>query len=100
MIKELSQEKVCGITTCFQAHFIGQEGAPSSWVNCKIGILENARRSIKKGDQKIQDGCAHLGAVEVARDLDNITHGKRNSLKAESSCTWEDFMGLEALTSR
>ena len=40
LIKDLNQENVSAIARCFQARFMGQEGAPDSKENSKIGSLE------------------------------------------------------------
>ena len=64
------------------------------------GILENVRRRTKKGYQKLQGDCAHVGDVEVVRDLDFICLERKKKLKAGSSCTWEELMELGAITSR
>ena len=48
------------------------------------GILENVRRRTKKEDQKLQG--AHVGDVEVVRDLDLILSGKEKEVEG-----WEQL---------
>ena len=45
------------------------------------GILENVRCRTKKADQKLQGDCAHVGDVEVVRDLDFTLSGKEKEVE-------------------
>ena len=101
MIKELGQEKR-RITRPRDV----PKPAPSvrkvlhAFGNCKMGILEDARRSTKKGDQKLQDGCARVGGRRCGTRPGLYRVWKRKDLKAGSSCTWKELVGLEALANR
>ena len=79
LIKEVPQEKLFEITGCFQGRFMGQEGAPQPLANSKICFFSGeARHRTKKGNQKFQEDCAHVGDVAVVRDLHYFTSGKGN----------------------
>ena len=54
----------------------GHNRGGAGFRECSVG-LENAQACGNQRDQQLQSHCAHVGDVEVARDMYHFTPGKR-----------------------
>ena len=99
MIKELLQEKVYEITRCFQARFMGQEGAPGSWGPVKYVFLGQPDVEPKKGIRSYRAVALTSVMRRGTRHASRYVWTEKN-LRTESSCMWEESTGQGASTSR
>ena len=86
MTKELPQEKIFEISKFFQHRFMGQEDAHGSLGLFKLVCLSQPDAEPKKGTHTLQGRRAHIGDVEVVREVRGAAAGKKKkSLKGGSS---------------